>query len=208
MIAKSEADVDYARSLKDDVLKMCIGASDTNKIKLSEVKDQFKTIPLHILGIVMEVLCGDNALIANAMGRMTLYSVPQERLKEKQIVAIKDICEKGKQLKDKENVIPKGMQIAKKSVQPVGKKRKELSIQDGDDDSSVSHSHVNHSSARPPIAKKTKTSAAKKSKPETAAESSTNQHEPKKSQQVVLSAANRSLMTYSPGPLNQEAQKD
>lgn len=91
----------------------------------------------------------------------------------------------------------------------MGKKRKELSIQDGDDnDSSASHPHVNHSSARPPIAKKTKTSAAKKSKPEAAAEPSTNQHEPKKSQQVVLSAANRSLMTYSPGPLNQEAQKD
>jgi hypothetical protein len=86
----------------------------------------------------------------------------------------------------------------------MGKKRKELSIQDGDDDSSLSHPH---SSARPPIAKKT--SAAKKSKPEAAAAGpSINPHEPKKSQQVVLSSANRSLMTYSPGPLNQEAQKD
>lgn len=93
----------------------------------------------------------------------------------------------------------------------MGKKRKELSIQDGgDDDSTASHPHVNHSSSRPPIAKKTKASAAKKSKPEAAAGPPTNQHEhePKKSQQVVLSAANRSLMTYSPGPLNQEAQKD
>ena len=105
------------------MLKICIGASDTNKIKLSEVKDQFKTIPLHILGIVMEVLCGDKALIANAMGRMTLYSVPQELLKEKQIVAIKDTCEKGKQLKDKENVIPKGVQIAKKSGEDIPSKK-------------------------------------------------------------------------------------
>ena len=100
----------------EDVLKMCIAASDTNKIKLSEVKDQFKTIPLHILGIVMEVLCGDKSLISNAMGRMTLYSVPVERLNQKQIVApVTVTCEKGKQLKDKENVIPKGMQIAKKT---------------------------------------------------------------------------------------------
>ena len=97
----------------EDVLKMCIAASDTNKIKLSEVKDQFKTIPLHILGIVMEVLCVDKSLISNAMGRMTLYSVPVE---QKRIVApVTVTCEKGKQLKDKENVIPKGMQIAKKS---------------------------------------------------------------------------------------------
>ena len=96
---------------------MCITAEDSNKIKLSEVKDQFKTIPLHILGIVMDVLCGDNALIANIMGRMTLYAVPPDILKEKQTSIVKDSCDKGKhpKEKDKENVIPKGIQTAKKT---------------------------------------------------------------------------------------------
>ena len=86
---------------------------DPNKIKLSEVKDRFKTIHLMILGVVMDLLCEDKALIPNSVGRMVLYSVAPEHLTSHTIEG--DIS-KSKPQRDKENLVPKGVRTSIKKT--------------------------------------------------------------------------------------------
>mmetsp|Transcript_8638 Transcript_8638/g.12888 ORF Transcript_8638/g.12888 Transcript_8638/m.12888 type:complete len:272 (-) Transcript_8638:270-1085(-) len=124
---RRSADVEYAETLKERVLNWCTSSSlDPTKIKLSEVKDNFKSFHLNILTLVMELLCeeDDRRLMSNTVGRMTYYSViSQQASVSKTSIKQEDKIKVPKVVnEEKENIFP-----GYKQEVSIDKKRKPVS---------------------------------------------------------------------------------